>query len=94
MIDKKTVHYVAALARLHVGEDKADRLSRDLADILRYVEKLNTLDVSEVKPTSHVLEVENVFREDVVLPSLSRDEALSFAVEKQDGHYKVPKVIE
>jgi aspartyl-tRNA(Asn)/glutamyl-tRNA(Gln) amidotransferase subunit C len=94
MIDQKTVHYIAALSRLHIDDGEAEKFAHNLEDILQYVHQLDQLDVSDVKPTSHVLEVENVFREDKVLPSLRRDEAMSFAIEHHDGHYKVPKVIE
>ncbi len=94
MIDKNKVNYVAALSRLNIREEDAPRFARNLEDILLYVEKLNTLDVSAVNPTSHVLNVENVFREDKVLPSLTQAEALAFAIESHEGHYKVPKVIE
>jgi aspartyl-tRNA(Asn)/glutamyl-tRNA(Gln) amidotransferase subunit C len=94
MIDQKTVHYIAALARLHIENSEAEQFAHNLEDILQYVEQLNKLDVSDIKPTSHVLDVENVFREDKVLPSLRRDEAMSFAIEQHGGHYKVPKVIE
>ena len=94
MINKNDVNYVAALARLHVSEAEAERFSKDLEGILHYVEKLNTLDVSSVKPTSHVLNVENVFREDIVIPSLTNADALLSAVDKHHGFYKVPKVIE
>jgi aspartyl-tRNA(Asn)/glutamyl-tRNA(Gln) amidotransferase subunit C len=94
MINKNTVTYIASLARLHLDEAEADKFARNLEDILHYVEQLNKLDVKDVKPTSHVLDVENVFREDVVTPSLSNDQALGFAVEKHKGFYKVPKVIE
>ena len=94
MIDKKTVNYIAALSRLQVEDSKADHFAKNLEDILRYIDKLKALDISGVKPTSHVLEVENVFREDKVLPSLPRDIALSIAVEKHNGHFKVPKVVE
>ncbi|MBF0484999.1 MAG: Asp-tRNA(Asn)/Glu-tRNA(Gln) amidotransferase subunit GatC [Candidatus Omnitrophica bacterium] len=94
MINKETVNYVGALARLHIDPQNADRFAKNLEDILHYVEKLNTLDVSSVKPTSHVLDVENVFREDTVIPSLSQDKAMGFAVEHHKGFYKVAKVIE
>ena len=94
MITKDTVNYVAALARLHVSEAEAERFAKDLEGILHYVEKLNTVDVAAIKPTSHVLDVENVFREDTVTPSLSNAQALGFAVDKHKGFYKVPKIIE
>ncbi|MBF0122058.1 MAG: Asp-tRNA(Asn)/Glu-tRNA(Gln) amidotransferase subunit GatC [Candidatus Omnitrophica bacterium] len=94
MITKDNVNYIAALARLHVSEAEADRFAKDLEGILHYVEKLNKVDVSFVKPTSHVLDVENVFREDIVSPSLLNEDALRSAVDKHHGFYKVPKVIE
>jgi aspartyl-tRNA(Asn)/glutamyl-tRNA(Gln) amidotransferase subunit C len=94
MINQDTVNYVGALARLHLGNSEAEKFAKDLESILHYVEKLNTLDVSAVKPTSHVLDVENVFRDDCIRPGLSQEQALSFAVEKLNGAYKVPKVIE
>ena len=94
MINNNTVNYIAALARLHVDEAEAGKFAKDLEDIIHYVEQLNKLDVKDVKPTSHVLDVENVFREDRVTPSLSNAQALGFAVDKHKGFYKVPKVIE
>jgi aspartyl-tRNA(Asn)/glutamyl-tRNA(Gln) amidotransferase subunit C len=94
MINRNTATYIASLARLHVDEAEADRFAKNLEDILHYVEQLNKLDVKDVKPTSHVLDVENVFREDKAAPSLSNEQALGFAVEKHKGFYKVPKVIE
>ena len=94
MIDQKTVKDIASLARLHMEDAEAAVLAADLESILHYVDQLKTLDVSAVKPTSHVLNMENVFREDVVLPSLSHEASLSFAVDKSGFAYKVPKVIE
>ena len=94
MININTANYISSLARLHLDEGEADKFARNLEDIIRYVEQLNQLDVKNVKPTSHVLDVENVFRKDVVTPSLSNAQALGFAVDKHKGFYKVPKIIE
>jgi len=94
MINTNTVNYIASLARLHLDEGEAGKFAKNLEDIIRYVEQLNKLDVKDIKPTSHVLDVENVFREDTVTPSLSNDQALGFAVDKYKGFYKVPKIIE
>ena len=94
MITEETVDYIAGLARLHLQDAEAKKFARDLEAILHYVEKLNKLDVAGVKPTSHVLNVENVFRDDTVKPGLSQDQALAFSVDKLNGAYKVPKVIE
>ncbi|MFH0753779.1 MAG: Asp-tRNA(Asn)/Glu-tRNA(Gln) amidotransferase subunit GatC [Candidatus Omnitrophota bacterium] len=94
MITKETVNYISGLARLHIDQVQAQKFARDLEVILHYVEQLNTLDVTDIKPTSHVLNMENVFRDDVIKQSLSQEEALAFSVEHLNGSYKVPKVIE
>lgn len=94
MITKENVQYIASLSRLYLDEAQTFRFAKDLENILSYVEQLNTVDVSCVKPTSHVLNVEDVFRFDRVKPSLSQKEAMSFAIDAVNGCYKVPKVIE
>ena len=94
MITPETVHYISALARLHLEGPEAVKLAGDLEAILHYAAKLNGLDVAAVAPTSHVLNVKNVFRDDVPGPGLSAAEAFSFAVESQDSAYKVPRIIE
>ena len=94
MISKKDVQYVAGLARIHLKDEEVDHLTKDLENILHYIDKLNTLDVAEVQPTSHVLPLKNVHREDKVRPSLTQQETLKISVEQQDGSFKVPKVLE
>ena len=94
MITQETVNYIGALARLHLEGPEVEKFAKDLEAILHYVEKLNALDVSGVKPTSHVLNVENVFRDDRIKPGLSQEQALAFSVDNLNGAYKVPKVIE
>jgi len=94
MISEKDVRYVASLARIHLKDEEVDRLTKDLENILHYIDKLNTLDVTEVQPTTHVLPLKNVHREDIVRSSLTQQEALKFSVEQHEGSFKVPKVIE
>ena len=94
LFSKEDVKYVAALARIDVPEDKLEGFTKTLAGIVQYVEQLQELDVENVKPTSHAVPVGNVFREDVVKPSLTNQEALAIAVEAKDGSFKVPLVIE
>jgi aspartyl-tRNA(Asn)/glutamyl-tRNA(Gln) amidotransferase subunit C len=93
-ISREDVKYIAALARMDVPEDKLDGFAKNLADIVQYVEQLQKLDVEHVKPTSHAVPVGNVFRPDVIKPSLTNQEALSIAIEAKDGSFKVPLVIE
>ncbi len=94
MINQETVKNIADLARLHLETAELQRLTKELENILDYVKKLEKLDVSQTQPTTHVLSLKNVFREDRVQPSLGRDLALKTAVAKHDSSFKVPQVIE
>jgi aspartyl-tRNA(Asn)/glutamyl-tRNA(Gln) amidotransferase subunit C len=93
-ISKEEVQKVALLARLKLTEQEADQFTSQLNDILRFAEKLNELDTDQVEPTSHVLPMANVMRDDEVKPSISREKALSNAPEEQDGMFRVPAVFE
>lgn len=94
MLTKKEVQQIANLARIHLTDEELDKLTGNLGNILGYVEKLKELDVTNVEPTSHALPVQNVYRPDIVKPSLSQDEALKNAPQKEGGAFKVPQVIE
>ncbi|HTY11874.1 MAG TPA: Asp-tRNA(Asn)/Glu-tRNA(Gln) amidotransferase subunit GatC [Bacteroidota bacterium] len=87
------VEHIAELARLEFDAKEKEKLTHELNDILRYIEKLNELDTSNVEPLSHVIELNNVFRDDVVKPSIPAEEALKNAPEKTGTFFKVPKVI-
>lgn len=87
------VDHVAALAHLKFSDDERERLVDQLNAILAYMEQLNALDTSGVSPTSHVLNLKNVFRSDEAGPSLTQEEALRNAPESDRGHFTVPKVI-
>ena len=94
MITSKDVQYIAALARINLSSEEISPLASDLENILGYIKQLEKLDVSHVNPTSHVLSLENVYRQDNITPSLSQDEALSIAIAKLKGSFKVPQIIE
>lgn len=93
-ITKQEVEHVAKLARLELSEQEKEKLTDQLSNILTYVDKLNELDTKGVEPTSHVLDIKNVMRDDAVVESLTQEQALANAPEKAAGHYKVPKIIE
>ena len=93
-ITEEDVMYVAGLSRIHLESEEAKQFTSELENILEYVTKLEKLDVSNVAPTSHVLSLENVYREDTIKKLLTHDEALSIAVESDKGCFKVPKIIE
>jgi aspartyl-tRNA(Asn)/glutamyl-tRNA(Gln) amidotransferase subunit C len=88
------VKYVANLARLNLTPKETELFSAQLRDILAYVEKLKEVDIKNVLPTSHVLPIKNVFRDDSVNASLPVSEVLRNAPQKKKDFFKVPKVIE
>ena len=92
-LSKEEVEHVAKLARLSVTEEEVEVFRKHLSDILSYITKLNELDTADVEPTSHVLDLKNVLREDERRPSLSRDDAMSGAPAQEDGFFLVPKII-
>ena len=93
-ITRKEVVHVARLGRLEMDENEMEKYTDQLNAILEYADRLNKLDTSDVEPTSHVLLMKNVFRQDQVEPPLSREEVLAGAPEKEDGMFLVPRVIE
>ncbi len=92
-ISKKEVEYIANLARLKLTQQEIENYTHQLNDILEYMEKLNELDTSEVKPLSHPVENINVFRDDEIVPSVSREDALKNAPDSTEEFFKVPKII-
>lgn len=89
----KDVEHVAKLARLEFSEEEKQTFTRQLNQILEFIEKLNELDTTNVEPLSHVIELTNVFREDKVRPSSPVEEALKNAPSRTEKFFKVPKVI-
>lgn len=87
------VRHVAELARLSLDPQEEQAMTRHLNMILQYMEKLNEVDTSNVPPTTHAMEQENVFRDDHVHASLDRDQALANAPQTDGANFIVPKVI-
>ena len=93
-IDETQVRRVALLGRLELSDGEVSQFSTQLSAIFEYIEKLNELDTDDVEPLAHCLPVHNVFREDVPRPSLSNDDALANAPEREDEYFKVPKILD
>lgn len=89
----KDVEHVAELARLYFSKEEKEKLVHQLNEILEYMEQLNALDTTTVEPLSHVIELQNVFREDKQRTSLPREEVLKNAPSHTEKFFKVPKVI-
>jgi aspartyl-tRNA(Asn)/glutamyl-tRNA(Gln) amidotransferase subunit C len=90
MIDREQVLHVARLARLRLSDEEVERMSGELTSILDHIEKIGELDLDDVEPTSHVVEVENVLRPDEPRPSWPRDRVLAEAPDTADGGFRVP----
>ncbi len=93
-MDEAAVRNVARLARLKITDAEAALFTSQLSKVLEYVEQLNEVDTRDVPPTAHPLPVSNVFREDVVRPSLTTEQALHNAPDRRDGFFRVPKVLD
>ena len=88
------IEKIAELARLNLKPEEKAKLEKDLGAILGYVKNLEKLDTKSVEPTSHVLNLENVFRKDEAKPSGVRDEVLKCAPASEGKFFKVPKVVD
>ena len=88
------VEHIAKLARLRLTEEEKQRFQKELGKIIEYFDQLKKLNTEGVPPTTHVVPLENVLREDVVAPSLPVDEALANAPDRKGNYFRVPKVVE
>ncbi len=93
-ISVKDVEKLASLARIELSSDEKTRFAGQLEQILHLVEKLKAAPTQGVEPTSHVLPLANVYREDQLRPPLSNDAALANAPEKDGPYFKVPRIID
>jgi aspartyl-tRNA(Asn)/glutamyl-tRNA(Gln) amidotransferase subunit C len=89
-ISRDEVLHVAALARLDLSEEEADRFTEQLGAILEAVSKVSELDLTGVEPLSHPLDLVNVCADDQIRPALPLETALANAPEEEQGHFRVP----
>ena len=92
-ITRDEVAHVAKLARLSLSDDELDTYTDQLAKVLGHAEDVEALDVAGVPPTAHPFPLRNVLREDVVGPTLDRDEVLAAAPSTGGGQFEVPQIL-
>ena len=92
-LSKNEVLYVGNLARLYIDEGDIEKFSKQLSDILLYIEKLNSINTDNIEPMAHAVEVTNAFREDKVTNSHGKEDSLSNAPDRDEDYFKVPKII-
>lgn len=91
---KDTIEHLSKLALLDLSDEEKEKLANQLGDILNYFKKINNLDTSNVKPTTHpISDLVNVFREDIPWKSLTNEEATKNSKYKQDGYFKAPRIL-
>jgi len=93
-ITTEDVEYVAGLAQLILDDDAKQRLVKEMGDILSYMDKLSELNTDAVEPMMHVLDITNVYREDVVGKSLTREQTLKNAPKHDDEFFLVPRILD
>ncbi len=92
MISTDDVKHVAKLARLELTDDEINKYSKQLGDILKYVEQMNEVDTTGIEPMPHAIPVYNVMREDVVKYEQTKEELMANAPYEEDGFFRVPKI--
>ena len=93
-LSQEEVKHIALLARLGLAEDEVERLGEQLSNILENFEILQQVDTENVAPTAQSIALQNVLREDEVAPSLSTDDVLANAPEREENSFRVRAVLE
>ncbi len=93
-ITLEDVEYVAGLAQLTLDDEAKQRVRMEMEELLTYMDKLNELDTDDIEPMMHVLDISNVFREDVVTGSLDREAALNNAPKTDGAYFLVPRILD
>ena len=94
IIDEKTIEYLADLSRLELNPEETEARKKDLADILKYMEKLDELDTTGCPEMTHPFDNVNRFREDIITNEDNREKMLANAPDKKDSYFKVPRTVE
>ena len=94
IISDETIEYVGILAKLELDDAQKENAKKDMADMLDYIDKLGELDTDGIEPMSHVSDVKNVWREDVVTNDDERENIIKNAPGQKDGMFEVPKTFD
>ena len=93
MITREDVEHISWLASIKIEDDEKDELVERFNSILEYFHQLDEVDTEGVDPTYRVVDLANIFREDVAYKSLSQDQALKNAPRIENGYYKSPRIV-
>ena len=93
-LDHEEILHIARLAKLGLTEAEADKLSEQLSDILEHFEVLQQVDTADIPPTAQPISLQNVMRDDEMIPSLTTKQVLSNAPQEENGLFRVRAVLE
>lgn len=92
-LTREEVRHLANLARIEITDAELDHLAPQLSVILESIRSISDVAADDIPPTSHPLPITNVFREDVVRPGLTQEQALAGAPQAEDGRFMVPRIL-
>lgn len=93
-ITNERIKKIADSVRIEISDEEAETYTGQINSIIEYASKLSELNTDDVQPTTHGIVLENVLRDDVPKQSITQEEVLKNAPEEQDGHFKVPSIME
>lgn len=93
MLTREAVERVAHLSRLEFTEDELDKQFEQLGSIIEMMDSLSEIDTTDVTPLNHVMDINNVFREDLVHESMGAEKVLANAPEENENMFQVPKIV-
>ena len=93
-ISREEVAHLARLSRLAVTEQELDQFAGQLDVILQSVARIGDVAAEDIPPTSHSVPLTNIYRDDVVTPCLTQEEALSGAPDAYEGRFRVPRILD
>ena len=94
IISDETIEYVGILSKLELSDEEKEQAKKDMGSMLDYIDKLNELDTTGIEPMSHVFQVQNVFREDVVTNGDESEKTLKNAPGEKDNMFMVPRTFD
>jgi aspartyl-tRNA(Asn)/glutamyl-tRNA(Gln) amidotransferase subunit C len=93
-LELETVEHIAALARVGLTPEELERMRDQLSDVLDHISMLQEVNTDDILPTAQVIQLQNVMRDDVVRPSLPREQVLLNAPDQEDGYFRVNAVLD
>ena len=92
-VTREEVEHIANLSRLQISDDETEKMQGTLESILNFANQIEEADTEDIEPTYHVLDLQNVLREDKASEGIPQEEALKNAKETEDGQFKVPSIM-